>query len=180
MGRLAGKTALITGAAKGLGAAIAQRFADEGATVIVNDLDAGDAQATAHKIGGHAAVADVANSASVVSMFSEISRLSPRLDILVNNAGISGVEPRDVEEVLEKRKKQAEELATTGKISTFIDRTVSVTDAMATDAGGSRRWKFLLLSRSIEIDEYANGRIDHQHRERGRNIRQGPRTVRDS
>jgi 3-oxoacyl-[acyl-carrier protein] reductase len=128
MGRLAGKTALITGAAKGLGAAIAQRFADEGATVIVNDLDAGDAQAMAHKIGGHAAVADVANSASVVSMFSKISRLSPRLDILVNNAGISGVEPHDVEEVLEKRKKQAEELATTGKISTFIDRTVSVTD----------------------------------------------------
>jgi len=97
MGRLAGKPALITGAAKGLGAAIAQRFADEGATVIVNDLDAGDAQAMAHKIGGHAAVADVANSASVVSMFSKISRLSPRLDILVNNAGISGSAAGDVD-----------------------------------------------------------------------------------
>ncbi len=128
MGRLAGKTALITGAAKGLGAAIAQRFSDEGATVIVNDLNADDAQETARKIRGHAVVADVANSASVVSMFEEIARLATRLDILVNNAGISGVEPRDVEEVLEKRKKQAEELATNGKISTFIDRTVAITD----------------------------------------------------
>jgi len=128
MGRLEGKTALITGAAKGLGAAIAQRFADEGATVIVNDLNAGDAQAMARKIQGHAVVADVANSASVVSMFAEIARLSPCLDILVNNAGISGVDPREVDELLEKRKKQAEELSTTGKISTFIDRTVSITD----------------------------------------------------
>ena len=128
MGRLEGKTALITGAAKGLGAAIAQRFAEEGATVIVNDLNADEVQAMAHKIQGHAVVADVANSASVVSMFEEISRLSPYLDILVNNAGISGVDPREVEELMEKRKKQAEELSTTGKISTFIDRTVSITD----------------------------------------------------
>lgn len=128
MGRLEGKTALITGAAKGLGAAIAQRFAEEGATVIVNDLNADEAKAMAHKIQGHAVVADVANSASVVSMFEEISRLSPYLDILVNNAGISGVDPREVEELMEKRKKQAEELSTTGKISTFIDRTVSITD----------------------------------------------------
>jgi 3-oxoacyl-[acyl-carrier protein] reductase len=128
MGRLEGKTALITGAAKGLGAAIAQRFAEQGATVIVNDLKAEDAQATARKIHGHAVVADVANSASVASMFAEISRLSPCLDILVNNAGISGVDPREVEELLEKRTKQADELSTTGKISTFIDRTVATTD----------------------------------------------------
>lgn len=128
MGRLEGKTALITGAAKGLSAAIAQRFAEQGATVIVNDLKVDDAQAMAGKIRGHAVVADVANSASVASMFVEISRLSPRLDILVNNAGISGVDPREVEELMEKRKKQAEELSTTGKISTFIDRTVSITD----------------------------------------------------
>jgi 3-oxoacyl-[acyl-carrier protein] reductase len=128
MGRLEGKTALITGAAKGLGAAIAQRFAEQGATVIVNDLNADDAQAMARQIHGHAVIADVANSASVASMFAEISRLLPRLDILVNNAGISGVDPRDVEELTETRAKQAEELSTTGKISTFIDRTVSTTD----------------------------------------------------
>jgi 3-oxoacyl-[acyl-carrier protein] reductase len=128
MERLKGKTALITGAARGLGAAIAQRFAEHGATVIVNDLKADDAHSTARKVGGHAVVADVANSASVASMFLEISRLSPRLDILVNNAGISGLEAGEVDTVLEKRKKQAEELATSGKLSTFIDRTVSTTD----------------------------------------------------
>ena len=128
MGRLKGKTALITGAAQGLGAAIAQRFAEHGATVIVNDLKVDDAQAMARKVGGHAIVADVSNSASVASMFVEISRFSPRLDILVNNAGISGVDPTEVDALLEKRKKQAEELSTTGKLSTFIDRTVSTTD----------------------------------------------------
>jgi 3-oxoacyl-[acyl-carrier protein] reductase len=128
MGRLDGKTALITGAAQGLGAAIAQRFAEHGATVIINDLRADDAQAMARKVGGHAVVADVANSASVAAMFLEISGLSPRLDILVNNAGISGVQPGEVDMVLETRKKQADELAATGKLSTFIDRTVSTTD----------------------------------------------------
>jgi 3-oxoacyl-[acyl-carrier protein] reductase len=61
-------------------------------------------------------------------MFLKISQLSPRLDILVNNAGISGVDPGEVEGLLEKRKKQAEELSATGKLSTFIDRTISTTD----------------------------------------------------
>jgi len=128
MGRLQGKTALITGAAQGLGAAIARRFAEHGATVIVNDLKEDDAKAMARKVGGHAVAADVASSTSVASMFLEISRLSPRLDILVNNADISGVDLNEVDTVLEKRKKQAEELSTTGKLSTFIDRTVSTTD----------------------------------------------------
>jgi 3-oxoacyl-[acyl-carrier protein] reductase len=128
MGRLEGKTALITGAAKGLGAAMAQRFAEQGAKVVVNDLVLDDAQTIARQIGGHAVAADVSSSASVASMFMEILRFSPRLDILVNNAGILGLDDSDVDELVEKRKKQIEELSTTGKISTFIDRTVSTTD----------------------------------------------------
>jgi 3-oxoacyl-[acyl-carrier protein] reductase len=128
MGRLEGKTALITGAAQGLGAAIAQRFAEHGATVIINDLKADDVQAMARKVRGHAVVADVANPASVSSMFLEISRFTPRLDILVNNAGVSGMLPGEVDDVLVKRKKQAEEISSVGKLSTFIDRTVSTTD----------------------------------------------------
>jgi hypothetical protein len=44
------------------------------------------------------------------------------LDILVNNAGISGLQFRDVDELIAKRKKQIEEMSTTGKISTFIER----------------------------------------------------------
>ena len=53
MNRLQGKVALITGAARGLGAAIARRFAEEGAKVIINDLNLEAARATAKELGGH-------------------------------------------------------------------------------------------------------------------------------
>ncbi len=90
--RLAGKTALITGAARGLGRAIAQRFVDEGAQVIINDLNIAPAQATADSLGGQAVAGDVADSASVARMFEQVADMTERLDILVNNAGISGLE----------------------------------------------------------------------------------------
>jgi 3-oxoacyl-[acyl-carrier protein] reductase len=128
MDRLQGRTALITGAAKGLGAAMARLFAKEGATGIVNDLTLEAAKKSASQIDGHAVAADVSDPRSVAAMFAEISRLVPRLDIIVNNAGISGLEFGDVDELIEKRQKQREEIATTGKISTFIDVTVSITD----------------------------------------------------
>jgi len=89
MERLKGKTALITGAARGLGAAIAARFVEEGASVIINDLRLESAQATAKTLGGHGVSADVADSASVAAMFEEVKKLTPHLDILVNNVGIA-------------------------------------------------------------------------------------------
>jgi 3-oxoacyl-[acyl-carrier protein] reductase len=92
MNRLEGRTALITGAARGLGAQIARRFVDEGATVIINDLNLAAAQATADELGGHALACDVSDSASVRAMFEQVPELTGRLDILVNNAGISGIE----------------------------------------------------------------------------------------
>ena len=61
MGRLQGKIALITGAARGLGAAMARRFADEGARVIVNDLSIDAARAAAEGLDGLAVAADVAD-----------------------------------------------------------------------------------------------------------------------
>jgi len=130
MNRLEGKTALISGAGKGLGATIARRFAEQGATVIANDLVFDDAQSVAREVHGHAVAADVSNSASVAAMFSQIAGFSPRLDILVNNAGISGMEPGEVEKLGEMRKRQADELAATGKISTFVDRTISTGDEL--------------------------------------------------
>ncbi len=130
MKRLDGRVALITGAARGLGAAIARRFADEGAQVIVNDLSLGAARATAAALGGHAVAADVADSASVAAMFAEVAKLAPRLDILVNNAGISGLEGRnDVDQIIAMRLKQAQEIAAGGPVETFIDGTVRTTDA---------------------------------------------------
>jgi 3-oxoacyl-[acyl-carrier protein] reductase len=128
--RLAGKTALITGAARGLGAAIARRFAEAGARVIINDLSADAAVAMARDIGGHGVGADVSDPAAVAAMFSEVARLVPRLDILVNNAGISGLEGRnDIEQVMAVRQKHVQELAAGGPVTTFIDGTVNTTDA---------------------------------------------------
>jgi 3-oxoacyl-[acyl-carrier protein] reductase len=130
MNRLQGKVALITGAARGLGAAIARRFAEEGARVIVNDVQLEPARATAKTLGGHAVAADVADSTSVAAMFEEVKKLSPRLDILVNNAGISGLEGRnDADQIIALRLKQAEEIARGGPVETFLDATVSTTDA---------------------------------------------------
>ncbi len=92
MNRLEGKTALVTGAARGLGARIAERFAEEGADVIINDLSQTAAEATAKRLGGRAVSADVSDSASVARMFEAVAEMTDRIDILVNNAGISGLE----------------------------------------------------------------------------------------
>jgi NAD(P)-dependent dehydrogenase (short-subunit alcohol dehydrogenase family) len=95
MNRLKGKTALITGAARGLGAAIARRFVEEGASVIINDLSLDAARKTAQTLNGLAFAANVADSKDVAKMFADIRKATPRLDILVNNAGISGLEGRN-------------------------------------------------------------------------------------
>lgn len=92
MKRLEGKTALITGAARGLGLQIARRMADEGARVIVNDLNLSAARAGADQVGGEALACDVADPASVRSMFGALAEITTGLDVLVNNAGISGIE----------------------------------------------------------------------------------------
>ncbi len=92
MTRLAGKTALITGAARGLGKRIAERFVEAGADVIINDLNLAPAEATAKELGGHAVAADVSDSASVNEMMAAAHAVHGRIDILVNNAGISGLE----------------------------------------------------------------------------------------
>jgi 3-oxoacyl-[acyl-carrier protein] reductase len=130
MNRLQGKTALVTGAARGLGAAIARRFAGEGAKVIINDLTLEAARATAEELGGIGLAADVSDSASVAAMFTEVGKQVERLDILVNNAGISGLEGRnDQEQLIAQRIELAQELASGGPVSTFIDATTQTTDA---------------------------------------------------
>jgi len=129
MNRLEGKVALITGAARGIGAAIARRFAEEGAKVIVNDLSLEAARATAAGLGGHGVAANVADSAAVAAMFEEVRKLTPRLDILVNNAGISGLEGRnDADQIIALRLKQAKEIAAGGPVQTFLDGTATTSD----------------------------------------------------
>ncbi len=92
--RLADKVALVTGSGSGIGQAIAERFAREGAKVIVNDLYRERAEETARRIaaaGGEALAiqADVAQSAAVQAMVEQGLATFGRIDILVNNAGAS-------------------------------------------------------------------------------------------
>ena len=86
------KTALVTGAARGIGLAIASRFAADGARVALLDLDGAAADAAAKEVGGGAIAlaADVTKAAEVESAVSRVVQEWGRLDILVNNAGITG------------------------------------------------------------------------------------------
>ena len=92
--RLVGKVAFISGSGGGIGKGIAERFAREGAQVIINDIDAKKVDATVQDIiqqGGKCSgiVADVSESPEVAGAFDEIKERYGRLDILVNNVGIS-------------------------------------------------------------------------------------------
>ncbi|MEO0545033.1 MAG: SDR family oxidoreductase [Pseudomonadota bacterium] len=90
-GRLAGKTAIITGAGSGFGEGMAKRFAQEGCRVLVVDLDFARAEAVANEIGKDAKAheADVSVREDVQSMVDSAISAFGRLDILVNNAGYS-------------------------------------------------------------------------------------------
>ena len=86
------KTALVTGAARGIGLAIASRLAADGARVAVLDIDAKAADAAAKKVGGGAIAlaADVTKAPEVDAAVARIVETWGRLDVLVNNAGITG------------------------------------------------------------------------------------------
>jgi 3-hydroxybutyrate dehydrogenase len=83
---LAGRTALVTGGASGIGRACAVRLAAAGATVLVADRDETGAKEVATKIGGRALVVDLAD-------FAAVDRLDVSADILVNNAGFQHIAP---------------------------------------------------------------------------------------
>jgi NAD(P)-dependent dehydrogenase (short-subunit alcohol dehydrogenase family) len=131
MNRLQGKVALITGAARGLGLAIAKRYVEEGASVVINDLDPVLAEKAAAPLGGIALAADVSDSAAVARMFDQVAKRCGRLDILVNNAGISGMEsnPESAALFRDKQLQQIAEAAAGGPITTHLDSTVALSDA---------------------------------------------------
>lgn len=99
MQRLQNKTCVVTGAARGIGLAIARRFHDEGARVIVTDIDEAVGRAAAADIGCRFQALDVREEAH----WSRLEDIAPVADVVVNNAGVTGFEdgmkPHDPENV---------------------------------------------------------------------------------
>jgi pyridoxal 4-dehydrogenase len=96
-GRLSGRTALVTGAAQGIGKAIAARLAADGATVVVSDINAEGAAAAAASIGhgAFAIAADISDPDAVAALFAQIDDRTGGVDVLVNNASIVPFVPWD-------------------------------------------------------------------------------------
>lgn len=88
MQRLNNKLCVVTGAGRGIGAAIAQHFASSGAKVIVTDINFPSAQQVAIEIGGKARELDISRE----DHWNAIAKEFPQIDVLVNNAGITGFE----------------------------------------------------------------------------------------
>lgn len=90
--RFAGKVAIVTGAARGIGAATAKRFAEEGAQVLLVDVIA-EVTATAATVGGTSLVVDITARNAGERIVAAALGAFGRIDILVNNAGIGGSKP---------------------------------------------------------------------------------------
>ena len=94
MARLEGKTALITGGSRGIGAAIAKRFVEDGARIVVSDILKDELEKTVAALNtlksgaAIACVGDVTNFENVQNMVAETVKFGGKIDILVNNAGI--------------------------------------------------------------------------------------------
>jgi NAD(P)-dependent dehydrogenase (short-subunit alcohol dehydrogenase family) len=97
-GRLEGKVCVITGGGGGMGADAAVRFAEEGALVVVADVDGAAAEQVAGEVGGLPVQVDVSDEASVAAMYAAAVERFGGIDVLYNNAGIS---PADDASILE-------------------------------------------------------------------------------
>jgi NAD(P)-dependent dehydrogenase (short-subunit alcohol dehydrogenase family) len=98
MRRLEGKVAVITGAASGIGRAMAVRFAGEGASTVVVDIDRSAGGEVAREVGGRFHACDVTDEAQVEDLYAEVAGSLGGVDICCHNAGIS---PPDDDSILE-------------------------------------------------------------------------------
>lgn len=131
--RLAGKTALITGAANGIGAAIARRFADEGADVLLTDVDLEAATALAEQLGDAARAheLDVSSEQEWERVLAWATADGGRVDVLVNNAGLFLAAP-----LMETSVEDFRRIQEVNQVGVFLGmRTIAPT--MAAAGGGS-------------------------------------------
>ena len=99
--RLRDKIAIITGGGSGFGAGIVKKFAEEGARVIVADINLGNAMKVAKSVGGIAIEVDVSSSISFKNMVNITLEEFGKIDIMVNNAGITH-NPKNMEDISEE------------------------------------------------------------------------------
>ena len=128
--RLNGKTAVITGGAKGLGRSIAEKFYEEGCEIIICDVLSSEAHKVATNLKGKSFELDVSDSKQVSNIFNDINNLYNKIDILINNAGINGFENRPdiIEERININKAQIREYSENKTINTHFDVTVNMSD----------------------------------------------------
>lgn len=121
MAKLKGKTALVTGGSRGIGAAISERLAQEGADVAITYAKSTDAaekvltRARIHGVKAEALQADAADGAAVKRVVGEVVRQFGRLDILVNNAGVFFLGS-----LLDSTDKQFEQMVNTNVRAVFL------------------------------------------------------------
>lgn len=96
--RLEDRVAVVTGGGSGIGLATVRRFADEGAKVVIGDMDATSGEAAANEVGGLFVRTDVTSTEDVAAMFRAAKDTYGRIDIAFNNAGIS---PPDDDSILD-------------------------------------------------------------------------------
>lgn len=132
-GKLDGKVAVVTGAAQGIGLAIATRYAAEGATVVMSDLDGARASAAAEALGGSASAiaADVTDENQMAALIAGVVEQHGGLDVAVANAGIALVAPAVGQSLADWRKVMSVNLD-----GVFLTLTHAA-GAMAASGGGS-------------------------------------------
>jgi 3-oxoacyl-[acyl-carrier protein] reductase len=129
--KLEGRIALVTGGGSGIGRAIARRFAEEGARVVVNDVRKDAAEAVIGELGAAGTLAiqaDVADSGQVRAMFGEIERALGGLDVLVNNAGIGSTSSGEGQRIREQTDARIMEVVSGQGIRTHLDVTERMSD----------------------------------------------------